>query len=279
MSSITAKEKAKLASYLIKQAPPGQFTEVLSNVRTLLNDDNLFCTECLPVLQEHNELMFTPCKVVKTDGDSLITSHGRCDSKYIDNRNKLKFAVDHIKQECTSSEKFELNPTTRCYHDPIDLEISNYVKERHKNGTCAVYVTGEEPNIQIVICIERHAYNRANFWSGALLGDYRIDVEKLTLKGTITTKIHYYEDANVQLHSRKMLEESLKPFSEKKDLAAEICRIIRVEEDKYQGALDTDITHINDVTFKALRRAMPVMRTLVDWDKIFAYGIAQELTK
>ncbi|KAF1742176.1 hypothetical protein MXB_5656 [Myxobolus squamalis] len=117
--------------------------------------------------------------------------------------------------------------------------------------------------------------------SGALLGDYRIDIAKLSLKGTISTKIHYYEDANVQLHSRKVVEETLKPFSEKKDLAVEICRIIRVEEDKYQleGALDTDITHINDVTFKALRRAMPVMRTLVDWDKIFAYGIAQELTK
>ncbi|KAF0990555.1 hypothetical protein HZS_1044, partial [Henneguya salminicola] len=286
MSSISASQKAALASDLLKQAPPGEVREVMSgklppltlDVRTILRNDELLREACLSAIEQYNEKMFTPVKVVK-GSDSLITVYAKTDGQYIDNRNKIKFVFDHIKKEVTSTSKHALNDLHQSYADPIDIELCKYTTDHYKNGNSAIYISGEEEDLKIIICLESHAYSPSNFWNGVLLSEYKIDLKDRKVDSHITSKIHYYEDGNVQLHSNKESTMAIKEFKGPKELATSLLTLLDKEESKYQEALVDDIRNMMETTFKALRRQLPFTQSKIDWNKIGAYGLAQELTK
>ena len=64
--AISEADKFKIASNLIQEAPPGEFSEVWNDVRILVNDDNLM-TQCMPAAaQYHKDQMLS----IKYDNDS-----------------------------------------------------------------------------------------------------------------------------------------------------------------------------------------------------------------
>ena len=58
-----------------------------------------------------------------------------------------------------------------------------------------------------------------------------------------------------------------------KQTAEKILAIIEHEESKYQNSLSDAYQEMSEKTFKSLRRALPLTRQKLDWDKVYHFSI------
>ena len=54
--------------------------------------------------------------------------------------------------------------------------------------------------------------------------------------------------------------------------------LIEAEEGKYQTSLSDAYAEMSEKTFKGLRRALPMTRSKLDWDRVLGYKLGAELT-
>lgn len=59
--------------------------------------------------------------------------------------------------------------------------------------------------------------------------------------------------------------------------AASIVRKIAAIEKQYQEEVNRTLVALNETSFKALRRQLPVTRQKVEWEKIRGYGLGGDL--
>jgi len=136
-------------------------------------------------------------------------------------------------------------------------------------------------NIQIV----SNKYNPSNFWSGRWRSEYIVDLQRGEVRGRLLIDVHYYENGNVQMSTRhnptfsfpsRVL--SSEPTSSYPHITSKIFAQIEALEDSYQKELNEAYIEMGEKTFKSLRRALPLTRQKLDWDKVAGYKLGAELT-
>jgi len=275
---ISDTEKVKVVTNFLLHAPPGEFDEVFNDVRVLLNNDNLLTEGAASAFSQYNKDQLMPVKLGEADLKGLVTDHNELgEGRFSDPRSKQSFKYDHLRKEAS-----DLQPwTTDCagvegLRSAIETEVASYVKSHYNHGVSAVF--SKEAGKSIVVCIEDHQYSPRNFWNGRWRSQWTVNINgsKAEVLGMLKVQVHYYEEGNVQLVSSKEVKDGIS-LGNDAEAGKALVKLMKDSEEEYQNGISENYQTMSDTTFKALRRALPVTKTKVDWDKITNYGIGKAL--
>ncbi|OXC69177.1 hypothetical protein AYX13_02120 [Cryptococcus neoformans] len=148
-----------------------------------------------------------------------------------------------------------------------DLNVEDMKQKRVENPVYTLEVVGNR-------------YNPSNFWTGRWRTHWVVDQIAGKVNGTINVDVHYYEQGNVQLATKHTTSF---PYPTEpngsQSIASQIVTTISKIETNYHLELNDVYNELGEKSFRALRRALPVTRQKVDWDKVTGYTLGVDLSK
>jgi capping protein alpha len=270
--------KRTIASYFISNAPTGEVDEVVSDVKKLVESE-VSEEALLKALKDYNveQMVSGPDR----DGNLLLVSaYGQvADDLFTDPSTGRVLRFDHKSRKFVevTDKKVVLDEKVAGYRAQIEREVKTYVDGSYKSGKAVLAVYGADSG-QITVCISGANVHLGNFWTGGWRAVYQLNVSSqgsADMKADIKVGVHYFEDGNVQLHSKFPSKVSV-PVGDEKKTAAAVVKAIKQLETDFQGNLETMYIEMHDMTFKAMRRFLPVNKQPMNWN-VAAHKMASEL--
>ncbi|KAF9361102.1 F-actin-capping protein [Mortierella sp. NVP85] len=255
----TVEEKIRIASGFLRSAPP--------DVRGIVGDDEMVESGILSALAEYN---------TEELATVIISKHGQIEEgRFLHPKTNKVFKLDHFHQTASDVVDHTVDAEIEELRKVIEKDAEEYVADHFTEGVVSVYGAKGVVTIAIV----HNQYSPANFWNGRWRSIWTLDAATSDVKGLLRCKVHYYEDGNVQLDTTKEVNEKLSkgPSEPHKVISKALFDIIKSAEKKYQSALNDSYAEMAEGTFSGLRRALPLTRNKMDWDKILTYRIGAEL--
>ncbi|KRX89748.1 F-actin-capping protein subunit alpha [Trichinella pseudospiralis] len=284
--SVNDSRRIEMANELVSNAPPGEIQEVYDDLRQFLENDETFTVLSASMFAEHNKRNFVPVLVegIEKPVVVIITPFNVLNNGRIyDPRSKQSFELDHIKLEafdrasCPNADVEELESRRLSLQESVDAYISKYFM--HGNGSVFSYAEPECDEKKLLICIVNQQNQPNNFLNGHWQSQFAVQFPKedeLQIDGWIQLKVHYYEDGNVQLFSKKDVNRTI-PFTNEATFANDVVKVVQEEEENFQRNVDQSRRLMSEFNFKGLRRQLPVTRSKIDWSKMVSYRVATEL--
>ncbi|KAG6886411.1 hypothetical protein C0992_004093 [Termitomyces sp. T32_za158] len=297
-------ERVEIASNFVLQSPPGEINDVIYDVRNIVSDDDLLKEGLLPAIRTYNLAQFIVVDVPGSDhqDDSSIpefqsvisevaraaasactgsnatgteeegegeTESSADEERFLDPRSMTSFVFNHLSLEASDVQKVEPNPDSEPFRKALETAVLSYLKSHYLEGVASVFALPDTPN-QFIIQIVANKYNATNFWAGRWRSEYIVDLNENKVTGKVQVNVHYYEQGNVQLATTHDVSLTLPPAvvtSTPSVSATKILALIEDEESNYQTSLNEAYQEMGEKTFKGLRRALPLTRQKMDWDK------------
>jgi len=281
LSDLPDSELLQICNNFLLNAPPGEFNEVVSDVRTLLQNDDLLNQSALETFRKYNTNQMI--QVQNGDHEALVTKFGEIGtSEYLDPVGGNVFTYDHIKQKVTGTRPIsgELDSSAEPFRKAVEDAALDYVAEHYENGTGAVYSAKEGGEIKLTIAISSSKISPQNYWGGRWRSVWTLVFKpggELKLEGNLKVQVHYYEDGNVQLNTHFQKSTKFKVPSDAKGIAEASLKQIKKLEQDYHTALEHSYNTMSETTFKALRRILPITRERIKWEKIRGYRMGSDV--
>jgi capping protein alpha len=174
-------------------------------------------------------------------------------------------------QEANDAQDVELDVETESFRSALQASALSYLSSHYHDGVASVF-SSNGSTTEFVLQIVANKYNPANYWSGRWRSEYIVDLGQKTITGKILVTVHYYEQGNVQLSTSHTASISLPPpiasATPPSSVTSKIMALIGDEESKYQTALSDSYHEMKERTFKGLRRALPMTKQKIDWEKV-----------
>jgi capping protein alpha len=273
MSEVTQEEIVEIVTQFLLNSPPGEFMEVVTDVRGLLSNESILNASAPATFREYNTDQML--QVNSPAGHKfLITKFNEVSpGEYLDPRARQVVQFDHIRQEVLGSRAIsnELDRDVEPFRSAFDAKVNEYVTEHYQNGTAGVFSKKEGGAFVVTVCISSARFNPNNYWNGRWRSVWSCKFPSsggnATVNGTLKVNVHYYEDGNVQLTTetpKQLTASGNNPAA----LADAVVKAIEKAESDFQKNLEASYNTMGETTFKALRRVLPITRTKIDWTKI-----------
>jgi capping protein alpha len=195
-------------------APPGEFMEVVTDIRGLVSDESII-NEVVPEAFEG----YNTAQMLTVDaGDHKVVICKEAEAgpgEYLDAVARESVSFDHITRKVTGrpgggQEHFEGK-----YEEAraaAQRECESYVADHYATGTGAVFNAEDG----LTIAISSAKFEPRNFWTGSWRAVWKASfaagakAADLTLTGSASINVHFYEDGNVQLNATNTLEAKIK---------------------------------------------------------------------
>ncbi|KAI8391066.1 F-actin-capping protein subunit alpha [Radiomyces spectabilis] len=278
MDEVSIEEKVKIASSFVLASPPGEVNDVFNDVRLLVDNDSALEDGILQALEQYHIDQFATVTLPDSESLVIVSKYGKVgENRYLDPQSKQTFKLDSLRLAASDVEPHDGDQPAEELRSAIQTEALAYVEDHFPNGACAVYAID---STHIVIVIVDNKYNPHNYWNGRWRATWELDTESGELKGTTKVQVHYYEDGNVQLNSDKECTLNVSCSTENaKEYATSMLKEIAKFDKTHQSAMNESYDDLAENTFKGLRRALPLTRNKLDWNKILNYKIGNELSQ
>lgn len=272
---------AEMVSSFILHAPPGEFLEVLDDVKGIVNDDRLIDEQVSKVFPKYTKSQLTPIKFDGSDQAVILSNFNDIDGRFVDPRSKKSFVYNHVSGAVTDIQSWEPEAGAESWRSALDQEWTKYSSEHYHEGAGSVFSLFKDGLVTLNACLEGHQFQPKKFWNGRWRSVWNISFnpskdKQVELKGLIRLHVHYYEDGNVQLVSSRHCDQEIK-ITKPEQVAKDIVEAVSKLENDYQRAISENYKTMSDTTFKALRRPLPVIRSKIEWNKLMGYKIGSEL--
>ncbi|RPA71908.1 F-actin-capping protein subunit alpha [Ascobolus immersus RN42] len=263
-------EKIETTSAFVLDAPPGELTEVLEDIKNLTYDTPSVLPGLTPALTQYNESQLTLTKLPGSSESVIVSSFNKLpDGRYFDPASSTSFDFDHQSRKASNPQSHVLEGENAELIKNLLRDLAPHVAEHYPTAAAfSAYPTPSSDEVTIVITGSK--YSPSNFWNGRWRSIYTLSSNTLT--GSILVDVHYYEDGNVRLQTNKKVDEELGGSSSR-----EVVKAIAGVEKRYQEELNRAFLGLSEGAFKGLRRQLPVTRQKVEWEKISGYRVGQDI--
>lgn len=205
----------------------------------------------------------------------LVSEHNRLsssDSTYYDTTTSTSFDFEHSSQKLSNSKSYKHESSQSDLVNSISKSLATHFTEHYPSTGAGSAYTVVESDGKIAILISATKSSPSNFISGRWRTKLVYDPASKTLTGLLAAQVHYYEDGNVSLDTRKKVNEA-----NISDNGAEIVRKVALLEKQYQEEVNKALVSMNEGSFRGLRRQLPVTRQRIEWEKIRGYSLSDNL--
>jgi len=269
---VSDEEKLQIAQHYLLNAPPGQFTAVLEDVKALLPPGLLGDAVLQGIAREFNVRNLR----ILASGDTkvLISKESEVDaSHYVHPRSGLIIPVNHVTMAAPDGEEPRpmdgpMNAAVEAQRQAMDESVAEYVEGRYLGEAASgVYAkAGSDSELRVLISGEK--LNLRNMWSGQFISSWTVTLNAAgaSISGEIKVRAHYFEGGNVQLQTKKPVPEVSLSAADPASLAKAVSEHISAEEKIIQEGYEEMYTNMTGETFKAMRRVMPIHKNKVSWN-------------
>ncbi|TGZ84414.1 F-actin capping protein alpha subunit [Ascodesmis nigricans] len=266
-------EALEIASNFILDAPPGELQDVRADIESLLGDDASLIEELTPAIEQYNKEQLVSVVLPGGSQRVIVSEYNELpDGRYFDVESQSSWAFDHVTQKASAVQTYTLESKHADIIKSAVRSLSTHLSEHYPAlPSSGIYPSTDDSTIAVVIVGNK--YSPSNFWNGRWRSFFQFDPSNGSLTGTIKVDVHYYEDGNVRLLTKKSVEAQLGSGAS----GAELVKAVAAEEKKYQEELNREFVKLAEGTFKGLRRQLPVTRQKIDWEKIGTYKLGQDI--
>lgn len=268
---VSDEEKLKIAQHFLLSSPPGQFNEVLHDVRNILTEGLLSDSMATGIARVYNSR--NGKVLLAADGKVAINGNTEIDSTHHFNASSgASVCVDHL----TGVISEDGHPVPAhltgeasglgLYREALQSALRGYVIGQYRPSDMAAVSVICNESSQIVINITGERTNTKNYWSGRWGSTWIVDAVSPSIQGEIKIHAHIFEDGNVQLQQNKAFPRTSLNASSEEQLASAVVQYIQASESALQEGLEEMYRNMNEETLKSIRRIMPFTRTKMEWN-------------